>query len=105
MFYKCINFYINNCLINIVICVKIIFGLIERDNMPSYKTHSIHGELILPYIDKKIKISKEDIKTFCIGPDTMTATDYKLFDYQHANKIKEYFIKKNRCQPRKRLGH
>ena len=72
--------------------------------MPSYKTHSIHGELILPYIDKKIKISKEDIKTFCIGPDTMTATDYKLFDYQHANKIKEYFesllklVKQNKLQ-------
>lgn len=60
--------------------------------MPSYKTHSIHGELILPSIDKEIEINKDDIKTFCIGPDTMIATDYKLFDYQHSNKIKEYFI-------------
>lgn len=72
--------------------------------MPSYKTHSIHGELILPYINHNIKLNKEDIKTFCIGPDTMTATDYKLFDYQHSNKIKEYFesllklVKQNKLQ-------
>lgn len=72
--------------------------------MPSYKTHSVHGELILPYINNNVKISKEDIKIFCIGPDTMIATDYKLFDYQHANKIKEYFesllklVKQNKLQ-------
>ena len=72
--------------------------------MPSYKTHSIHGELILPHIDQKIKINKDDIKLFCIGPDTMIATDYKMFDYQHANKIKDYFesllklVKENKLQ-------
>lgn len=72
--------------------------------MPSYKTHSIHGESILPYIDEKIEIHNEDIKTFCIGPDTMIATDHKLFNYQHANKTKEYFetllklVKENKLQ-------
>lgn len=104
MFYKCINFYVSSGLLNIIICVKIIFDLIERDNMPSYKTHSIHGEVILPYIDKKIEINKDDIKTFCIGPDTMIVTDYKLFDHQHSSKTKEYFetllklVKKNKLQ-------
>jgi len=72
--------------------------------MPSYKTHSVHGELILPYVNQNINIDKEDIKTFCIGPDTMIATDYKLFDYQHANKVREYFeyllklVKENKLQ-------
>ena len=59
--------------------------------MPNFKTHSIHGELILPEIEKEIDISNEDIKSFCIGPDTLFLTDYKTFDYQHANKTKEYF--------------
>lgn len=59
--------------------------------MPSYKTHSIHGELILSEINKKIYINKEDLKTFCIGPDTLIATDYKIFDYQHANRVKDFF--------------
>lgn len=72
--------------------------------MPSYKTHSVHGEFILPQINKNIKINKEDIKTFCIGPDTMIGTDHKLFDYQHSNKTKEYFkfllklVKQNKLQ-------
>ena len=43
------------------------------------------------YNIEEININKEEIKIFCIGPDTMIATDYKLFDYQHANKTKEYF--------------
>ena len=72
--------------------------------MPSYKTHSVHGEIILPSIDRKIEIDKDDIETFCIGPDTMIATDNKLFDYQHTNKVKQYFenllklIKQNKLQ-------
>lgn len=72
--------------------------------MPSYKTHSIHGEIILPNIDKKVEIEKEDLKTFCIGPDAMIATDNKLFNYQHENKVKQYFeallrlIKENKLQ-------
>lgn len=72
--------------------------------MPNYKTHSIHGEIILPNIDKKIEIKKENLKFFCIGPDSMITTNYKLFDYQHYNKVKQYFetllklIKKNKLQ-------
>ena len=60
--------------------------------MPSYKTHSIHGELILPEVDKKIEISDEDLKCFCMGPDAMILTDYNTFDYQHANKTKDFFV-------------
>ncbi len=59
--------------------------------MPAYKTHAIHGELILPEIDKKVDINKEDLKTFCFGPDTLIATDYKIFSYQHSHNVKEYF--------------
>lgn len=59
--------------------------------MPNYKTHSIHGELLFPNIDKRVDISLEDIKTYCMGPDTMIATDFKTFNYQHSNKTKEYF--------------
>jgi len=72
--------------------------------MPNYKTHSIHGELILPEMDKRIEINDEDIKSFCIGPDAMIVTDYKTFEFQHANKTKEFFesliklIKKNKLQ-------
>ena len=72
--------------------------------MPNYKTHSIHGELLYPNMDKKIEIDSEELKTFCVGPDTMIATDYKLFNYQHENKVKQYFetmikyIKKNKLQ-------
>ena len=60
--------------------------------MPTYKTHSIHGELILPDIDKKIEIKKEDIKAFCMGPDAMILTDNKTFNYQHTNKTRDYFV-------------
>ena len=72
--------------------------------MPSYKTHSIHGELILPEIEKDVEIKREDIKTFCIGPDTMIATDYKTFSNQHVNSTRLYFetllkmIKENKLQ-------
>ena len=59
--------------------------------MPSFKTHSIHGELLLPIMDNQVEISKEDLKSFCIGPDSIILTDYKTFNYQHANKTKQYF--------------
>ncbi len=66
---------------------------VERGyKMPSYKTHSIHGELILPEIDKKVDIDKEDLKLYCMGPDAMVLTDYKTFDYQHSNKTRDFFI-------------
>ena len=72
--------------------------------MPSYKTHSIHGEIILPDIKTRIEIDKEDLKLFCLGPDTLIATDYKLFEMQHMKDTREYFkeliklIKKNKLQ-------
>ena len=72
--------------------------------MPSYKTHSIHGEIILPDIIKQTYIDKDDIKTFCMGPDAMIATDYHMFKYQHVNLTKDYFmtllklIKENKLQ-------
>lgn len=59
--------------------------------MPSYKTHSIHGEVILPDINSKVRINKENLKTFCMGPDAMSIADYKTFDYQHGHKTKEFF--------------
>ncbi len=60
--------------------------------MPNYRTHSIHGEIILPEINDKVGIKKEDLKSYCLGPDTLVSTDYNTFEYQHANKTKEYFI-------------
>lgn len=60
--------------------------------MPNYKTHSVHGEIILEEVLKHTEIKKEDMKTYCMGPDAMIATDYKLFEYQHANKTKDFFI-------------
>ena len=72
--------------------------------MPAYKTHSIHGEVILPKIDKRIDIKKEDLKVFCFGPDALVATDYKVYDYQHRKKVRLYFealmqvIKENKLQ-------
>ena len=72
--------------------------------MPNYKTHSIHGELILPEMDKKVEIKKEDMKAFFIVLDTLIASDYKTFDYQHANNTRNYFetmlkiIKENKLQ-------
>lgn len=59
--------------------------------MPSFKTHSIHGESLLPIMDNQVEISKEDLKSFCIGPDSIILTDYKTFNYQHSNKTKQYF--------------
>ena len=59
--------------------------------MPSYKTHAIHGEMILPNILLRTNIDKEDLKTFCMGPDTLILTDYKLFELQHVKDTRNYF--------------
>ena len=59
--------------------------------MPSYKTHAIHGELILPEMDKRTEIKENDLKTFCFGPDSLIATDYKTFTYQHRQKVRLFF--------------
>ena len=71
--------------------------------MPSFKTHSIHGELVLPGIDKKTEINKEDIKSFCIGPDAMAITDSKTFNYQHANRTRRFFCTLINLIKRKKL--
>ena len=59
--------------------------------MPSYKTHAIHGEMILPNINKKVDIDKEDIKAYCMGPDALILTDYRLFELQHVKSTRKYF--------------
>lgn len=72
--------------------------------MPSYKTHAIHGEMILPSINNRIEINKEDLKAFCMGPDALILTDYKLFELQHIRSTRKYFktliklIKDNKLQ-------
>ena len=72
--------------------------------MPSYKTHAIHGEMILPEINNRIEINKEDLKAFCMGPDALILTDYKLFELQHIRSTRKYFktliklIKDNKLQ-------
>ena len=75
--------------------------------MPSYKTHSIHGEMILPEMNLMTDINKEDLKTFCIGPDTLMATNYTIFKRQHRENVRDYYlylldlIKKNKLQDNK----
>lgn len=59
--------------------------------MPSYKTHAIHGEMILPNIMTRISINKEDLKSFCMGPDALIATDYRIFELQHIKNTRNYF--------------
>ena len=72
--------------------------------MPSYKTHAIHGEIILPKINTRIEINKEDLKSFCMGPDALIVTDYRLFELQHIKDTRDYFktllklIKKEKLQ-------
>lgn len=72
--------------------------------MPSYKTHAIHGEMILPRILTRTEINKEDLKSFCMGPDALIVTDYRLFELQHMKDTREYFktllklIKKEKLQ-------
>ena len=61
--------------------------------MPAYKTHSIHGEIIYPNIQEQIKINLEDLKLYCMGPDALIATDYKTFNKQHEENVKDFFIK------------
>lgn len=60
--------------------------------MPNYKTHSIHGEIVLSELnDLKVPIYEEDMKSYCMGPDAMILTDYKTFSMQHQSKTKDYF--------------
>ena len=59
--------------------------------MPSYKTHAIHGELILPNIRLYTEVKNEDLKAFCMGPDALIATDYRTFELVHAKDTRKYF--------------
>ena len=59
--------------------------------MPNYKTHSIHGEIVFEKINKHVDIEIEDFKSYCIGPDSLILTDYRLTEIQHANKTREFF--------------
>lgn len=60
--------------------------------MPSYKTHSIHSELIYNQIDKRIDIDIEDLKSFAMGPDTLISSDYKTFKLSHRYRVKDYYM-------------
>ena len=60
--------------------------------MPSYKTHSIHSELVYNQMDKRINIDLEDLKSFAMGPDTLISSDYKTFKLAHRYRVKDYFM-------------
>ena len=60
--------------------------------MPSYKTHSIHSELVYHRMSKGIPIDLEDLKTFAMGPDTLISTDKKTFKIAHRYNVKEYYL-------------
>ncbi len=59
--------------------------------MPSYKTHSIHSELVSNMMDKYIIIDSEAMKTYAMGPDVFVVTEKKLFTDQHRTNVKKYF--------------
>ena len=61
--------------------------------MPNYKTHSIHGEIISNDIPCEVKINVEALKSFCMGPDALIITDFKTFEYQHANNVRAFFAR------------
>ena len=59
--------------------------------MPDYKTHSIHAEKVLPFLDKRIDIDKEDLKVFSFGPDCLAVSDMAAFNIQHDKNSKYFF--------------
>lgn len=63
--------------------------------MPSYKTHSIHGELVISRLNLTDKINYEAFKTFCIGPDLLMASSPSTFHMQHEHYTKEYLDRKS----------
>ncbi len=60
--------------------------------MPDYKTHSIHSEIVFKNIRNRSNINPEELKIFAFGPDSLISTNYKLFDYQHSHRTKDYFV-------------
>ena len=59
--------------------------------MPSYKTHSIHAEQTFEKMEREVEISKEDMKTFAMGPDALIATDYTTFKNMHKENVRNYY--------------
>ena len=60
--------------------------------MPSYKTHSIHIDKCYDYIDKRIELNKEDLKSFSFGPDIFIFSDPILFNNKHSKNSKYFFL-------------
>ena len=60
--------------------------------MPSYKTHAIHSETVLPNINLRTNIETEDLKVFSMGPDAVMPVNPFLFRLQHTSKTREFFI-------------
>ena len=60
--------------------------------MPNYRTHSIHGENVLPQMNAKVKINIEALKSYCMGPDAMIATSYETFKNQHEHQTRDFFV-------------
>ena len=60
--------------------------------MPTYKTHAIHITKCNDFIDKRIDLNLEDLKSFSFGPDSLAFTDPFVFNMQH-NKDTRYFFR------------
>ena len=60
--------------------------------MPSYKTHAIYTEEVIKEVKVPIELDIEELKCFSMGPDVLSITDNELFEYEHANKVEEYFL-------------
>ena len=77
--------------------------------MPTYKTHSIHIDKSNSYIDKRIELDNEDLKSFSFGPDTLVFTDSNVFNMQHSKDSKYFFecllnkIKEHKLQDNKEI--
>ena len=60
--------------------------------MPNYRTHSIHGSIIMPQVNNRIKIDYEAFKSYCMGPDALISTDSKIFSTQHESNVRDFFL-------------
>ena len=60
--------------------------------MPTYKTHAIHITKCNDYIDKRIDLDLEDLKSFSSGPDALVFTDPITFNTQHDKDSRYFFM-------------
>ena len=60
--------------------------------MPSYKTHAIQGELILPEVNLRVDLDKDDFRMFCLGPDALAPINTGLFKLNHCYNTKEFLL-------------